>query len=261
MSHNSPNNQDDLGIKDAFQSPGRAASSVVGSYNNGKQLVQMVRELFYGLLIGFCSIFSMPVEIVAHRTHGIRTITLARFVLAMIAMAAIAAFPLMGSDKPRSFDLQSIGIVSFIGLALFALLVRRWWIAWGRFKSGDRVYTKATSDPYSFWYRLPLVQTQWQIMRWVEPLTLIVVGVTGFAAFRSGLALYIVVAGVALFLKHALTEKRVNDRLMDAMDAEIEASEITTALKGGNRKARPDNGFVVPIVVPPTRVNPTSIKR
>jgi len=259
MTSNSPHNQDDLGIKDSLQAPGRAASSITGGYKQGKEIIQLLRECAYGLMIAFCSIFTMPVEIIAHRTHGIRTITLARFVPAMIAMGAIAAVPLIASEAARSFDLRGIGVVTLIGLAVLALLVRRWRLAWRRFKAGERVYTKATSDPYGFWYRLPRVRTQWQVMRWAEPLTLIVVGAAGFAVFRSGLFLYVATAGVALLLKHTLTQKRINERLMDAMDAEIEASEITSALKGNSRKAEPDHGFVVPVVVPPTRA--TSPKR
>lgn len=241
---------DDYGIKQTAQAPGKAIASIVGSHQQSKQAMQTVRELSFTIAILFCSVYSFFAEVVLHRTHGLRSITLLRFVLALVALHITVGIPPLLTKSTPAFSLAGSGLMILISVALFVMSLSHARRACKRFKNGERVYSKSSSDPYRLWYRLPWIETPWEVMRWAEPLALLLAGGLMFAVFGSWIGVYLGIAGLALMLKHALTQKQIHLRLLDAIDAEIEASEITTALKQGRNKPHAETNFVVPIVIP-----------
>lgn len=241
---------DDLGIQQAAQAPGKAIGALIASHQQGKQAIQIVRELVFTVAILFCSVYSFFAEVVLHRTHGLRSITLARFVLALLALHVTVGIPPLLTKSTPAFSLAGSGLLMLVSVALFVMSLRHARRACKRFKNGERVYSKSSGDPYRLWYRLPWIESPWEVMRWAEPLALMLAGGLMFAVFGSWIGVYLGIAGLALMLKHALTQKQIHLRLLDAIDAEIEASEITTALKQGRNKPHAETNFVVPIVIP-----------
>lgn len=111
--------------------------------------------------------------------------------------------------------------------------------------SGRRWHSRYAGTSYlRFLTALPLVST-YTVQRFVEPAIAIAAGF-GVGTVSPLLGVWFVFAGFGLAVTEHLQYTRGRNRILDAIDAEIESSQIAAAI-AGDKTASQTEGFVLPV--------------
>tara|TARA_R110000744_G_scaffold380514_1_gene501606 strand:+ start:6087 stop:6821 length:735 start_codon:yes stop_codon:yes gene_type:complete len=228
-----------------FKDLGKLAGSVTESHKKTLQWMQGMKEIGTAFLLAFLGIFTVIPELLFHTTHGLRFLKNSALIFSLIAfgfITSVGLIPLFGSPDPKLAGL----------IVVFTVIVytRRRSKAIKRFRQGEIIHSKSTSDPYAFWYWIPGMSTQWRVIKIAEPLAFILIGIAWRFLFGSSMGSYLIVCGVAMHMKCMVIEEKLNNQILDAIDQQVEANRLTEAMESGKQAQDPSNGFVVPIRVP-----------
>lgn len=237
--------KDNNNFKDEIEDIGKMASSVTDAHKKTLQWIQGIKEIGHQSSLAFLTIFTFIPELFLHTTNGLRILKTRFLIFSLIAFGVITStgvVPLVGDPHPK--------LAWFIVIVTVIAYTRRKSKATKRFKAGEIFHSKATSDPYLFWYRISGTLTQWQVMKIAEPLAIISIGLALRFLIGSSMGSYLVICGLAMHMKCMAIEENLNNQIMDAIDQQVEANRLNEAMESGKEMQDPSHGFVVPIRLP-----------
>ncbi len=192
---------------------------------------------------------SVPFEMLFRYRFGLRYLSLPILILAVISIPISLTLTFIA----HSIDVGTMEGWSHVGGNLAILL---WTPGAIGLAVVHRVTASLTTGPgkrpwhsccrglsWPIWQRIGLSADATQ--RLLEPGLVVTAGVVLYMPAPS-LAMYLLAAGVAFFLKEQLAYVRSRDRILDVMDRQIEQENMMAALDI-KRDARQTGGFVVPL--------------
>jgi hypothetical protein len=84
------------------------------------------------------------------------------------------------------------------------------------------------------------------LKRVVEPVFFVALGFFIAATVEQSLGIYLIFAGISLSTREALAATRFREKILDAIDAQIESKNLREAIVG-QKKAEETDGFVFPV--------------
>ncbi len=244
MSHesqNSSNPNPDQQIKEI-------TSLIKSPIESGQQSVQFLRsfkEVVIVIGLAVMAIFTSIPELVLHNTIGVRYLTNRLWFFGLVGLVVVAGV------APIPYGGQGVSLYVLAGVCIgaMALFFYRQKIAWRRYHAGETIHSKSTSEPFGFWYRIPWLNGQWAVMKYGEPVALVLLGLLIRFGFDSALGTYLMLAALAMHSKIKLIEERELGRVLDGIDQQIESEAIQEAMEDHIRPQAQSRGWVVPIPV------------
>jgi hypothetical protein len=176
------------------------------------------RYFHYALFIGkwLMRLLSASVETFMHYNFGRRYVhMLPCAFLFCLFCSNLAPFPHLSTY---------IFLLSFFALVIYhyiQVFLRQW-------RSASEPHSSSTGDSWQIWQRLGLAQTT--IHCYVEPVFCWIVGLYA-ATMDPFLGLWLKTAAVALFLKEQIKRFKFVRRVIDSIDAKLEAQTLNASLK------------------------------
>ena len=145
-----------------------------------------------------------------------------------------------GGSREQNAAVLIVFLLCFLAMSVFHRV-----ISFVQNLSGRRWHSRYAGTSYlRFLTALPLVTT-YTVQRFVEP-ALALTAAFAFGLLSPVLGLWLCFAGLSLAATEHLQHRRARNRVLDAIDAQIEAEQIGNAI-AGNKSARATEGFVLPV--------------
>lgn len=192
--------------------------------------------------------FAKTIVVFLRQDFGARYFNVSDFLGSMATFAVYTFLFLMffagktGNKRPgdNSDDGTILGLF-FLGF--IAMSIYHQYIASRRERSGRRWHSRyAGTSFFSFLYPTDIYIVQ----RYIEPILAVIAGYAAYNYLNQPLGLWLVFAGLCLGAIEQFQAARSRNRLLDAIDAQIEAQNLGAAL-AGNKTAEETEGFVLPV--------------
>lgn len=145
-----------------------------------------------------------------------------------------------GGGKEQNAAVLGVFLLCFLAMSVFHRL-----ISFVQKLGGRRWHSRYAGTSYlRFLTALPLV-TSYTVQRYIEP-ALALLAACVFGLLSPVLGLWLGFAALSLAATGYLQHRRARNRVLDAIDAQIEAEQIGNAI-AGNKSAQETEGFVLPV--------------
>lgn len=207
-------------------------------------------DLFFLIVRIVLRFMTISLEVFLHRNFG------ERFFGPLEVVAGLVAISIMASTASLFYLRDGAAMFGF-GLIVLALGAYHLWEIHQRKKDGARrIHSRYWGDSLPFFYTLGV--SHQTIQFYIEPGICFVVGIILRLGFPM-LGLWIMTGALAWFVMCQLEMRRWNNRILDAIDHEIEAKNFDAAVM--ERKAPSETeGFFVPVSPNFTHAQRASLK-
>lgn len=211
-------------------------------------------RIAYALAEFFCGQFAKTIVVFLRCDFGERYFNFSDLVGSTLTFAIYGGVILFvlatgrGSDTVRQYggskDQSATVLAWFLGCFLLMSIFHRL-ISSVQKISGRRWHSRYAGTSYlRFLTALPFVTT-YTVQRFIEPvLAIIAASVVGMLSPILGL--WLGFAGLSLAATEHLQHRRARNRVLDAIDSQIEAEQIGNAI-AGNKTPQQMDGFVLPV--------------
>ena len=207
----------------------------------GQSVVKILKGLGAAIVV-LSHFYVIPVETMMRHRFGVRYLSGAKWIIALIVHLALGP-PAIASTLSNSASEGQQLLWFFAGLAWGVLV-----LAFGlghliedrkRARRGVQWHTYSDGLPFPLWKRIGLDDRF--VRLYGEPLLCLVVAIA-VSLFAAPIAIYLIVAGVVLWVREEARRNYERDQLLDAMDERIELEQRNNALRG--KPAIETKGFV-----------------
>ena len=154
--------------------------------------------------------------------------------LTFLIFAGIAGILIASSYDDAAIGLFFVGFIAMCILHLF--------LAKQRDRAGRRWHSRYTGTSY---LAILAPGHDFFVKRYVEPFLAVFAG-AGIFYFNHPLGMWFVIAGLCIAVVEQLGAQRFRNRMLDAIDSQIEATYLSEAISGQTVAAQTD-GFVLPV--------------
>lgn len=181
-------------------------------------------RLLYALFYAFCDWFAVTLEVFIRRDFGERYFNLVRLYIASWLFGAVTWTGSIFLRGNRWDSLLSFAQFAFLALCVFHYVHIRQrnsrGILWH-----SRSFGVSHLDGLIPWF------DDWTLYRFIEPALFFALGLPVLLLHRA-LGAWLLIASVAMFIKNNLTYAQERERLLDIIDAKIDAGFTAAALEG-----------------------------
>lgn len=209
---------------------GMARADALGSWL--KQFYVAVKKLLFASIV----LLALPMDVVLHHRFGVRALT-----APVIAMLVAVVYG-MGRLFARSYE---DGLVIYVTVGFTCIALTHAVLAHIRQRRGIPWHSRSAGMPYAFWSGLPGGKSPITVMRFHEPIAVILAGIV-LSPF-TGLGPLVSLMGYALFARRWMEWHELRGDILDQLDAQLEA-EIMQDFVKGERGSWDTAGYVVPPV-------------
>jgi hypothetical protein len=196
------------------------------------QLVAITNTI-KALVLLVTSVFASFVEVFLRTQFGERYFTIPRFLLTLIGVPFLFHFVVPRNQMPAVAFSMMLYVVA--ALLQFRMILYR-------NLRGERWYSRSSGMSWGVWARLPKGDNLWVVSIVYEPLLCLVLAA---ALARTGYGILLFAGGIALAVQSYLEYRFHRERILDAVDAQIESKYIAEAL-GPQASVRKTQGYIVP---------------
>ncbi len=189
------------------------------------------------LIMFVAGVFASCVEVFLRSQFGERYFTFPRFLLTLVGVPFLATFMIPQKQMPA---------VAYFMIAYFFAALLQFRMILYRNLRGERWYSRSSGVSWGVWARLPKGDNLWVVSIVYEPLLcLVAAAILG----RTGCGPLLLGAGLALAIKAYLEYRFQRERVLDAVDAQIESKYIAESLSP-QKSVKHTEGYVVPPSLP-----------
>lgn len=208
--------------------------------NGGQQQSQLgfpsfrVGMMITELVMGF---FSQTVEVFLRHDFGERYFSFLGIFGSFVTYGILLFLGLTAAQTQGGFFLGAFFLISFV-----MCLVHHWQI-YQRNQKGIAWHSRYAGTP---WLLEALPQASpYVVKRWIEPVLVIGLGFF-FSIIEAPLGAWLIFAGLSLAAREQIAASRIRERVLDAIDADIEARQMRAAIIE-QKKPQQTEGFEFPV--------------
>lgn len=176
-----------------------------------------------GFVRWLLQIFAIPFYIVLRRNFGERYLPAGSFVLGMFVFHYATLASVAKGDRPALVLQAFFWIVLVMGIGHLATIYRR-------NRKGVRLHSYHDGDPLPMLTKIPFLPPG-AVTRFCEPFLVILIGILAGGVFNDPIFTgWMYMGAFSLFMKATIEQDIWRHRILDAIDGQIEAQQMTAAL-------------------------------
>lgn len=220
--------------------------STIDGHPGGASGPATLAETIQRFVIWILRVFSLPVEVFMHRRFGVRFLTFPMLILSVFVMflywlvltLAANIVTEVGSVLGRLFGfrvtlegtaddwLWPVVFIAFIIVGGVQAGITQW-----QNFVGVNVHSRYSGSPAGWWFSVPYLKQEYTVKRFFEPAIAAFVGwIIWFFLYQDTVAWYIWICAGAMSLRNHLEYMLLRGRLLDLIDARINAEEMHNAV-------------------------------